>query len=168
MTIEDDNEMTMDYLLEEVRLFIRSKRNLAIDCAEFTQVKQTEGEFWRLLLQCIRNQANAVLGTEHCEEFSKRRTERRIATKTMSGINDPETKTKLLAVKKDDFNLNNIVDIWCRTEESTHKSKRKLISKNVNMLRDDQATSAQVGSMNCSRGWSKSKSKPLTQKYDGK
>ena len=66
----------------------------------------------------------------------------RIATKIMSGIKDPETKTKLLAVKEDEFNLNKIVDI-CRTEESAHKNERKLSSRNVNLLHHNKETKSQ-------------------------
>ena len=36
--------MTLEEFLDEIRQFIRSKRNLAIDRVEFEQAKQRDGE----------------------------------------------------------------------------------------------------------------------------
>ena len=44
----------------------------------------------------------------------------RLSTKIMSGMRDQETKTKLLAIKEEEFKLDKVIEI-CRTEETAKK-----------------------------------------------
>ena len=66
---------------------------------------------------------NADLCEGHCQECTKICTGLRIATKIVSGIKDTETRTKCLALKAEEFNVDKVVDV-CRTEESLTKMNK--------------------------------------------
>ena len=65
---------------------------------------------------------NADLCEGHCPECTKTCIGFRIATKIVSGIKDTETRTKCLALKAEEFNVDKVVDVR-RTEESAHKNE---------------------------------------------
>ena len=98
--VEYDTDMDAEQILESIRKFIRSKRNIALDRVLFEQRKQLEGEDFESFLVAIRQIAeNADLCEGHCQDCTKVCTGLRIATKIVSGIKDTETRTKCLALK---------------------------------------------------------------------
>jgi len=117
-----------------LRKFIRSKRNIALDRVLFEQRKQLEGKDFETFLVAIKQIAeNADLCEGHCPGCTKICTGLRIATKIVSGIKDAETRTKCLALKADEFNVDKVVDV-CRTEESAHKNEQNLSGKYVHKV----------------------------------
>ena len=139
MGIEDETALTIEEILEKIKRFIRAKRNIALDRVEFEQVAQREGEeFDDFYVSLQQTAENADLCGGHCEECSKKCWDMRISTKIMSGINDPETKTKLLAIKEEEFSLEKVIDV-CRIEETSRKNEKKLSSQHVNVLNKDRA-----------------------------
>ena len=132
--IKDEDETTMDDVLNAIKKFIRSKRNVLLDRVEFERYRQKEGEDFESFYIATQQLAfDADLVNNHCADCSKKCLESRVANKLMAGIKDQEVRTKLLKVKEDDFSLENIVTI-CRTEENSRRNEQKLSSKNVNYL----------------------------------
>ena len=85
--VEDDTDLNVEQILEILRKFIRSKRNIALDRVLFEQRKQPEGEDFESFLVAIRQIAeNADLCEGHCQDCTKVCTGLRIATKIVSGI----------------------------------------------------------------------------------
>ena len=76
---------------------------------------------------------NADLCEGHCPDCTKTCTVLRIATKIVSGIKDAETRTKCLALKADEFNVDKVVDV-CRTQEAAHKDEQNLSGKYVHKV----------------------------------
>ena len=132
--VEDDTELTVEEILELIRKFIRSKRNIALDRVLFEQRRQLEGEDFETFLVAIRQiSENADLCEGHCQDCTKTCIGLRIATKIVSGIKDAETRTKCLALKAEEFNVDKVVDV-CRTEESAHKNEQNLSGKYVHKV----------------------------------
>ena len=116
--IRDDEERSMDDVMEAIRKFLRSKRNVLLDRVEFERYRQKEGEDFECFYIATQQLAfDADLVNNHCDECSKKCLESRVANKLMAGIKDQDVRTNLLKVKEDDFSLENIVTI-CRTEEN--------------------------------------------------
>ena len=91
-----------------------------MDRVLFEQRKPLEGEDFETFLVAIRQIAeNSDLCEGHCPDCTKTCTGLRIATKRVSGIKDAETRTKRLALKVEEFNVDKVVDV-CRTEESAY------------------------------------------------
>ena len=76
---------------------------------------------------------NADLCEGHCLECTKTCIGLRIATKIVSGIKDTETRTKCLAFKAEEFNVDKVVDVG-RTEEYAYKNKQNLSGKHVHKV----------------------------------
>ena len=76
---------------------------------------------------------NADLCENHCPTCTKTCTGLRIATKIVSGIKDAETRTKCLALKAEEFNVDKVVDV-CRTQEAAHKDEQNLSGKYVHKV----------------------------------
>ena len=132
--MEDDTDLNVEQILELLRKFIRSKRNIALDRVLFEQRKQLEGEDFETFLVAIKQIAeNADLCEGHCPGCTKICTGLRIATKIVSGIKDAETRTKCLALKADEFNVDKVVDV-CRTQEAAHKDEQNLSGKYVHKV----------------------------------
>ena len=116
--IKDEDETTMDDVLDAIRKFIRSRRNVLLDRVEFERYRQKEGENFESFYIATQQLAfDADLVSNHCADCSKRCLESRVANKLMAGIKDQDVRTKLLKVKEDDVSLENIVTI-CRTGEN--------------------------------------------------
>ena len=97
---EDDTDLNVEEILELIRKFIRSKRNIALDRVLFEQRKQLEGEDFETFLVAIKHiSENADLCEGHCLDCTKTCIGLRIPTKIVSGIKDTETRTKCLALK---------------------------------------------------------------------
>ena len=73
---------------------------------------------------------NADLCKGHCPCCTKTCIVLCIATKIVSGIKDTETRTKCLALKAEEFNVDKVVDM-CRTEESAYKNEQNFSGKHV-------------------------------------
>ena len=87
--IRDDDERTMVEVLEAVRKFIRSKRNVLLDRVEFERHKQKEDEDFESFYIATQQLAfDANLVTNYCDECSKKCLESRVANKLMAGIKD--------------------------------------------------------------------------------
>ena len=52
--IEDDTEKNVGDILEATKKFIRSKRNIALDCIEFEQRRQMECEDFKSFLVAVQ------------------------------------------------------------------------------------------------------------------
>ena len=83
--VEDDTDLGVEQILELLRKFIRSKRNIALDRVLFEQRKQLKGEDFETFLVAIKQIAeNANLCEGHCPACTKICTGLRIATKIVS------------------------------------------------------------------------------------
>ena len=70
--IEDDTEKNVDEILESIKKFIRSKRNIALDRVEFEQRKQMESEDFETFFVAVQQIAeNADLCENHCQDCTK-------------------------------------------------------------------------------------------------
>ena len=93
--IKDENQTTMDDVLDAIRKFIRSRRNVLLDRVEFERYRQKEGEDFESFYIAMQQLAfDADLVNNHCAECSKRYLESRVANKLMAGIKDQELRTK--------------------------------------------------------------------------
>ena len=109
LLIPDDTTLKPDEVLDKIKNYIRSQRNIALDCIAFEERKQAAGENFDSFVIAIKILArNADL----CNECINRR----LVTKIMSGIYDKETRTKLLAISSLP-DLQTVTDL-CRSEES--------------------------------------------------
>ena len=91
--IRDEDETTMDDVLEAIRKFIRSRRNVLLDRVEYERYRQKEGEDFESFYIATQQVAFAAdLVNSHCAECSKRCLESRVASKLMAGIKDREVR----------------------------------------------------------------------------
>lgn len=126
MGVEDDAKQTVEEILKTSRIFKNAKRNivLALGRVEFEQAKQKEGEDFEDYYASVQQIAeDADLCSKHCQDCAKTCWDMRLSTQIMSGIRDQETKTKLLAIKEEEFKLDKVVDI-CRTGEAARKNEK--------------------------------------------
>ena len=113
-------------------------RNVTLDRVEFEQRQQLEGEYFNGFFVAIQKIAlDADLFEDRCQDCTKRNWDLRMATKTVSGMRDSETKAKCLAIKNEEFNLEKVVDV-CRTEETSRKNERNLSGNQVNRISNGQ------------------------------
>ena len=109
LLIPDDTTFKPDEVLDKIKSYIRSQRNIALDCVAFEERKQAAVENFDSFLIAIKTLARDA---DLCNECLNRR----LVTKTMSGIYDKETRTKLLAISPLP-DLQTVTDL-CRSEES--------------------------------------------------
>ena len=121
LLIPDDTAFTPDEVLDKIKEYIRSQRNIALDCVAFEERKQAPGETFDSYLIAIKTLARDADLCTHCLN-------RRLVTKIMTGISDKNTRAKLLAMSPlpDIQKVTNI----CRSEESA-KSDAAQINKKV-------------------------------------
>ena len=91
LLVPDDTELDTNAILEKVHNYIRSQRNIALDCVAFEERKQAVGESFDSFLIAIKTLARDADLCNACID-------RRLVTKIMSGICDKQTRTKLLAI----------------------------------------------------------------------
>ena len=124
LLIPDDTTLKPDEVLDKIKNYIRSQRNIALDCVAFEERKQAAGENFDSFLNAIKTLARDA---DLCNECLNRR----LVTKIMSRIYDKETRTKLLAISPLP-DLQTVTDL-CRSEESTKLETRTArISRQLN------------------------------------
>ena len=118
--ISDSDSLDTSAVLDQIRAYIRGKRNVALDRVAFEERRQTEGEsFDSFYIGLKKIAANADL-CEHCYDA-------RLATRIMVGLGDQETRKKLLAMKPFP-SVSTVIDL-CRSEESGRKNEEVLEAK---------------------------------------
>ena len=115
-----------DEVLDKIKNYIRSQKNIALDCVAFEERKQAAGENFHSFLIAIKTLARDA---DLCNECLNRR----LVTKIMSGIYDKETRTKLLAMSPLP-DLQTVTDL-CRSEESAKLDDTR-ISRQLNERRE--------------------------------
>ena len=90
LLIPDDTELSTDNILNKIKDYVRSQRNIALDCIEFEERKQNAGETFDAFLIVIKTLAHDADLCDACFD-------RYLVTKIISGIRDKETWMKLLA-----------------------------------------------------------------------
>ena len=85
LLIPDNTELSTDNILNKIKDYVRSQRNIALDCVAFEERKQNAGETFDAFLIAIRTLARDADLCDACLD-------RRLVTKTMSGIRDKETR----------------------------------------------------------------------------
>ena len=129
LLIPDDTTLKPDEVLDKIKNYIRSQRNIALDCVAFEERKQAAGENFDSFLIAIKTLARDA---DLCNECLNRR----LVTKIMSGIYDKETRTKLLAMSPLP-DLQTVTDL-CRSEESAKLDDAR-ISRQLNERRAYQS-----------------------------
>ena len=129
LLIPDDTTLKPDEVLDKIKNYIRSQRNIALDCVAFEKRKQAAGENFDLFLIAIKTLARDA---DLCNECLNRR----LVTKIMSGTYDKETRTKLLAISALP-DLQTVTDL-CRSEESAKLDDAR-ISRQLNERRAYQS-----------------------------
>ena len=129
LLIPDDTTLKPDEVLDKIKNYIRSQRNIALDCVAFEERKQAAGENFDSFLIAIKTLARDA---DLCNECLNRR----LVTKIMSGIYDKETRTKLLAMSPLP-DLQTDTDL-CRSEESAKLDDAR-ISRQLNERRAYQS-----------------------------
>ena len=76
---------------------------------------------------------DAELTKEHCEDCAKKCLDSKTVAKITAAITDKETRTKLLKLKEEEFNLEKVVMI-CRNEENSRRNEQKLSHRSINVL----------------------------------
>ena len=110
--IHDEDDSTVEDILDKIQVHLRKKRNVALDRVAFEQRKQEIGENFDDFYVCIKQLAEEADICETCKE-------QRITTKIMASINDQEMKQKLLAMTPFPY-LQSVVDL-CRSQETAIK-----------------------------------------------
>ena len=129
LLIPDDTTLKPNEVLNKIKNYIRSQRNIALDCVAFEERKQAAGENFDSFLIAIKTLARDA---DLCNECLNRR----LVTKIMSGIYDKETRTKLLAMSPLP-DLQTVTDL-CRSEESAKLDDAR-ISRQLNERRAYQS-----------------------------
>ena len=89
--IRNEEDRSMEEVLEAIRKFIRSKRNILLDRVEFEKYKQKDGEdFESFYISTQQLAFDADLVNNHCGKCSKKCLESRVANKIMAGIMDAD------------------------------------------------------------------------------
>ena len=84
LLIPDETELSAEALLDKIKEYVRSQRNIALDCVAFEERKQAIGESFDAFLIAIKTLARDADLCDSCMD-------RRLVTKIMSGIRDKET-----------------------------------------------------------------------------
>ena len=120
LLVPDDTELDTNAILEKVHNYIRSQRNIALDCVAFEERKQAVGESFDSFLIAIKTLARDADLCNACID-------RRLVTKIMSGICDKQTRTKLLAISPlPDLETTTAI---CRSEESARLDDARIDNK---------------------------------------
>ena len=120
LLIPDDTELDTNAILEKVHNYIRSQRNIALDCVAFEERKQAVGESFDSFLIAIKTLARDADLCNACID-------RRLVTKIMSGICDKQTRTKLLAISPlPDLETTTAI---CRSKESARLDDARIDNK---------------------------------------
>ena len=109
MILQPGDALPPDEILDRIHQYIRSKRSVALDRVEFDECRQTVGESfddYYIRLQRIAG----------CADLCRTCWDSRMTTRIMSGIQDQETRRKLLAMNPFP-ELQTAVNL-CRSEES--------------------------------------------------
>ena len=130
LLIPDDTTLKPDEVLDKIKNYIRSQRNIALDAVAFEERKQAAGENFDSFLIAIKTLARDA---DLCNECLNRR----LVTKIMSGIYDKETRTKLLAMSPLPDLQTYYADL-CRSEESAKLDDAR-ISRQLNERRAYQS-----------------------------
>ena len=127
LLIPDDTDLTPEAILDKLKEYIRSQRNIALDCVAFEERKQTCGESFDAFLIAIKSLARDA---DLCAECL----DRRLVTKIMSGIRDKDTRMKLLAISPLP-DLQKVINI-CRSDESAKIDDAKMDKKQPTVYRN--------------------------------
>ena len=120
LLVPDDTELDTSTILEKVHNYIRSQRNIALDCVAFEECKQAVGESFDSFLIAIKTFARDADLCNACID-------RRLVTKIMSGIYDKQTQTKLLAITPlPDLETTTAI---CRSEELARLDEARIDNK---------------------------------------
>lgn len=115
--ISDDEGLHPVDILDRIRAYIRSKRNVALDRVKFEERVQGSGESFDAFYVSLRQiAANADLCTGCIDE--------RLTTRIMVGVSDAESKRKLLTMKPFPT-CQQAVDL-CRSEETARANEAAL------------------------------------------
>ena len=117
LDVKDDTKDTVDEILDKIRKYIRSKRNVALDRVAFEERKQQADEDFDSFLVAVKELATNASLCETCLD-------QRLATRIMAGVRDSEVKKKLLAISPFP-QLQAVVDL-CRSEEAARKNEADL------------------------------------------
>ncbi|KZS02114.1 Uncharacterized protein APZ42_000982, partial [Daphnia magna] len=104
-------------VLDQIKDYIRSKRNIALDRVAFEECKQGTTETFDEFYIRLKNLAEAANLCIACLD-------ERMATRIMAGIQDAETKRRLLAISP--FPTSQQTINICRSEESARANERSL------------------------------------------
>ena len=117
LLIHDETELSAEALLNKIKEYVRSQRNIALDCVAFEERKQAIGESFDAFYIAIKTLARDADLCDSCMD-------RRLVTKIMSGIRDKETRMKLLAISPLP-DLQKVTDL-CRSEESAKLDEARM------------------------------------------
>ena len=129
LLIPDDTTLKPDEVLEKIKNYIRSQRNIALDWVAFEERKQAAGENFDSFLIAIKTLARDA---DLCNECLNRR----LVTKIRSEIYCKKTRTKLPAISPLP-DLQTVTDL-CRSEESAKLDDAR-ISRQLNESRAHQS-----------------------------
>ena len=90
LEIGQNSTMTCAEIIQEIKAYIRSNRNIQIDKVSFEKRTQKQGESFNDYLVAIRKMARNADLCKHCLDD-------RLLTKIMAGLSDQETREELLA-----------------------------------------------------------------------
>ena len=97
--IETKPTDSVDQVLVAIEKHIRSKRNITLDLVAFDDRTQQASELFDSYLVAIRELAeDADLTAGHCNDCGQKCLDRRLSARLLSGIQDEETRKKLLAL----------------------------------------------------------------------
>jgi len=117
LLIPDDTELSTQAILDRIKDYVRSQRNIALDCVAFEERKQAYGESFDTFLIAIKTLARDADLCDSCLN-------RRLVTKIMSGIREKDTRMKLLAITPLP-DLQKVTDL-CRSEESAKLDEARM------------------------------------------
>ena len=124
-----DTPLTLDQVLQKVKDYLKSQRNIAVDRYKLVRRKQETGESFDDFLVELREQAeDANLSSMTADEW--------IATLIVSGVRDEDTRQELLS-KKPPLDLPETITL-CRNRELAEKEDQRLskgVSLNVNKVK---------------------------------
>ena len=128
MDIPDDTTLTVDEILEAMKKFFRAQYNIILDKVNFQRTIQKDGQtFEDFYVEVQKNAARAELNHQ-CQ--SKECLEDQIKVRLIVGLNDEETRTKIMAIPEVESTLQKVVDT-CRAEETAKKDDKSLSAKNI-------------------------------------
>ena len=109
-------------VLDQINTYIRSKRNIALDRVAFEYCRQSTSETFDDFYIRLRGLAEAADLCVTCSDT-------RLTTRIMAGIQDSETRRKLLALSPFPT-LQNTINI-CQSEEAAKANEKSLSTPQV-------------------------------------